>query len=108
MLVVVEAAVRPELVRRRGPPDRCRVREVSRQLPGRDAERAEVVADHPLIPEARNRLAARPHAVGEVRAKELVGHHAIVAEPVGMRTLERARAWQRVEAAVEAERAMKL
>ena len=67
------------------------------------AERTVVVRDRGAVPEARQRFAGGVDARAEERPEELVRHDAVVAEPEGMRTVQRARPGVAGEAGVQAE-----
>src|SRR5215204_6210755 len=101
VLPVAVAALGPKLPGGRHPPRRGAAREGAIELRGLDVERAVAVAEHHVVPEPADRLALHPDAGSEVRSKEFIGHHAIVAKPVRMRALQRARARIAVDAGID-------
>ena len=71
------------------PPDRTASGEIAVELVGSDTQGARRIANHYAVPETGRNLTIRPQALGEKRPEKLVGHDAIMTQPVRMRAKHR-------------------
>ena len=102
-LPVAVPAPRTELVRRRRPPEGAAVAELAVELARLHAECAVVVRNHGGVPESRQRFAGDIDTGTKIRPEELVGHDAVVAQPVRMRPVQRPRSRVAGQSRVHAE-----